>query len=154
MSLSFSMLTFSIWSESKVIYFSNCQYKKSLVATALEDRGHSHHSLQATPRWPSHDLEQFLPTMPLSWPQRWTQPGNRPTATALVNKRLPHQCGRRSGGGRAARWAEQERATFRNWVHHKNQVSRGWSSSFTCPLSQLEEIIFSNLCVLCRVGFN
>lgn len=34
-------------------------------------------------------------------------------ATTPVSRRQPRRCDRRSGGGRAARWAEQERATFR-----------------------------------------
>lgn len=50
--------------------------------------------------------------MQLSWPQRWTQPGNRPTATAQVSTRRPRRCGRHSAGGTAARRAEQKEAAI------------------------------------------
>lgn len=91
---------------------------KRLATAALKllrrQHSDSRHSLQVMPLWPSHDLVQSLPMTLLSWPQRWTQPSIRPTATIPVNMRWPHRCCRRSEEGKAARWAKQKGETFKS----------------------------------------
>lgn len=75
----------------------------------LKNARDSHRSQQVMPLWPWCDLERYPPRMQLSWPRRWRRPGSRPRATALGSRTRPRRCGRRSGGGTAAKWAEQKR---------------------------------------------
>lgn len=79
-------------------------FSKSKLKNARDSR----RSQPVMPLWPWCDLERCPPRMQLSWPQRWRRPGSRPRATVPGSRTRPRQCGRHSGGGTAAKWAEEK----------------------------------------------